>query len=230
MKTVLVDPYLSDECKCSLSALGLKVREIPVWRGLEGSVSSHPDMLMSLLPDGSLLTGEDYYAENREFFDSLGVKVVTDHLSPHSPYPTDVLFDALAVGDTVYGREGSVSGRLLGSYPRFAPVSQGYARCSVAVISDNAAITADTGLERALKKDGVRVLRIRPGNILLKGFSCGFIGGASGTLLGGKYCFFGDVLTHPDGEAVLAFMTENGITAVTLSGGPLSDHGGLLLV
>jgi hypothetical protein len=230
MKTVLVDPYLSDECKCSLASLGFDVREIPVWQGLSGSVSSHPDMLMALLPDGALLTGEEYYRENRGFFDSIGVCIVTDAVCPRSPYPLDVRFDALALGDTVYGKDGSVSEILTGKYKKFTSVKQGYARCSVAVIRENAVITADRGLEAALLNDGFRVLRIEAGHIALRGFDCGFIGGAGGALGDGRYCFFGDIATHPDGDAMAEFLEENEVTAVMLSGGPLSDHGGLLVI
>ena len=77
MKTVLVDPYLSDECKCSLASLGFDVREIPVWQGLSGSVSSHPDMLMALLPDGGAMA--EFLEENEVTAVMLSGGPLSDH-------------------------------------------------------------------------------------------------------------------------------------------------------
>ena len=230
MKTVLVSPMLSNECKRSLEGLGLCVREIPPYEKLSGSVSTHPDMLFFPLPDGSVRVGEEYYNENREFFASLDVRVEKDPVSPRSPYPLDVRFDVLALKGSLYGKAGSVSEKILCRYEKFTSVKQGYARCSVAVISENAVITADPTLALALESDSIRVLKIKSGHIALEGFDCGFIGGAGGSLGDNLYCFFGDVSTHPDGEGIIKFMAENGITAVMLSGEPLSDHGGLLLI
>ena len=54
---------------------------------------------------------------------------------------------------------------------------QGYSRCSVCVVSDNAIITADEGICRSAEAHGVDVLKIRPGYIDPPGFDYGFIGG-----------------------------------------------------
>lgn len=230
MKTILCDPYLSDECKNKLSDMGYVVKEIPPFDKLPKPISSHPDILLFKLNDGSILMGEEYYRTFSDFYDSLGVNIITDPISPCGGYPSDVLFDSLAVGNTVYGKSGAVSSKLLDNYKRFVPVKQGYARCSVAMLNESSAVTADKGIAMALKKDGVNVLEICPGSVFLDGYDHGFIGGAGGKLDDATYCFFGDLLRHPDGEKIRMFAESQKINAVSLSGEPLRDHGGFIIV
>lgn len=230
MKTVLCDPKLSDECKGKLEKMGFLVREIPPYDKLPEPIASHPDILLFKLNDERILMGQEYYLINKDFYDSLGVKILLDRNSPGGEYPSDVLFDALAVKDKLYGKKGAVSEKLTKCYSDFVPVKQGYTRCSVALLNDRCAVTADLGISRALKKDGMSVLEISAGNIVLNGYDCGFIGGAGGKLDDHTYCFFGDLGTHPDADRIISFMSDKTINAVSLSGGPLCDHGSLLVI
>lgn len=229
-KTILTDNRVSGKCIEGFCALGCAVIRLPSFWGLQTPVSSHPDMLMARLRDGRLITTREYYDENRAFFEALPVKIsVTDEVL-RPDYPRDVLFDALTVGGRVYGKHGFVSSELLHCADEFVSVKQGYARCSVAMLTEDSAVTADPGLAEALSAHGCEVLLIRPGHIRLSGYDTGFIGGAGGYLGGGVYCFFGDVLSHPDGEEIVRFAEKHKIKAVSLSDEPLSDHGGFIVL
>lgn len=230
MNIVFTDNRVSDGCSKALGALGYVVIRLPSFWGLSEPVSSHPDMLLSKLKDGSILMCRDYYEIAGEIFSKSGVKVtVTDEkLAPC--YPNDVLFDALSVGNTLYGKIGCVSRYLMNDAKRFVSVRQGYTRCSAAMLSDRCAVTSDPGIADALENDGMRVLRIRQGYIRLDGYDTGFIGGAGGRFPDGRYGFFGDITSHPDGEAIMKFAAENKITVVPLSDEPISDHGGMMFM
>jgi hypothetical protein len=141
-----------------------------------------------------------------------------------------VRFDCLAVNDILYGKGGSVSEKIIEQYSSFVSVKQGYTRCSVAMLGDKCAVTADKGIASALKNNGIDVLVIRPGHIELKGYGCGFIGGAGARLCDGVYGFFGDLYSHPDGDMIAEFASLHKIKAVSLSSEPLSDNGGLLIL
>ncbi len=227
---ILTDSRVSGKQTKALMCLGYAVIRLPSFRGLYSPVSSHPDMLTAKLKDGSLLITEEYYNSEKSFFDSLGARLtLTDErLSPE--YPNDVLFDALSVNGTVFGKKGCVSKHILYDCNLFVPVNQGYARCSVAMLSDACAVTADVGLCTALSEHGINTLLIRSGHIVLEGYDTGFIGGAGGRLPDGQYVFFGDILSHPDGKMILDFAHENKISAVSLSDEPLSDHGGIVAI
>ena len=226
--TVLIDPRVSEACVRTLVSLGVSVKRLPLSSDLDRPVSGHPDLLTAKLPRGELLLTRRYYEANRAFFDGLGHPLCPTEEALEPQYPRDVLFDALAVGDTLYGKEGTVSRVLRREYRHFVPVKQGYARCSVAMLSDRAAVTADRGLADALRRSGVAVLDIRPGHIALPGYDYVFIGGAGGRLPDGTYVFFGDLTSHPDGEAICRFAEEQKISAVSLSDEPICDHGGIL--
>ena len=98
------------------------------------------------------------------------------------------------------------------------------------LLSENCAVTADKGLYNALSSRGCDVLLIRPGHIALDGYDTGFIGGAGGCFGDGIYCFFGDILSHPDGAEIVGFAKKHKIKAVSLSDEPLSDHGGFIVL
>ena len=160
-------------------------------------MACHPDSLLFPLPDGSLLVFADYYRENRELFESTGLCFVTTDEPVGAEYPRDVPLNALPLGGVLYGRLDSVSDVIKSAYGRHVNVKQGYARCSVLALGERAAVTADRGLAYALLSEGVDVLLLPPGGILLRAAvpaganetpgggtvrSDGFIGG-SGVLL-----------------------------------------------
>ena len=112
------------------------------------------------------------------------------------------------------------------------PVKQGYAKCSLCIVSENAVITADEGLAYTLCRAGLDVLKIIPGCIRLPGYGYGFIGGCCGKLDAATMAFAGDPLTHPDGKKILSFMERHGVKPRNLlgQGEKLIDIGSILPV
>lgn len=227
-KYVFVDSRVSDISVVNLESMGYVVVRLPSFRGLLPAISSHPDILMCSLSDDIILTSRSYYNENVNILHGFSEHIVLSDECPHGHYPGDVLFDSLKVGTTLYGRMDSTSRILKDSCKRLVNVRQGYARCSVAMLSENCAITADHNMFEALTKDGIDVLKIRAGYIELPGLDYGFIGGAGGRLENGLYAFFGDVMKHPDGKEIIDFAEKHKIKTVMLDSSMLSDHGGLL--
>ena len=157
---------------------------------------------------------------------------LTDEL-PKETYPDDILMNAAPVGAFLFGRLDKLSPALLalarkeGAKP--VHVAQGYARCSVAIVSENAIITADHSIMRAAEKRGIEVLLIRPGHIRLEGVDYGFIGGTGGTDEKNVY-FCGDITAHPDFAAIDAFCKRQGKRPIPLSKEPLTDVGSLFFL
>lgn len=226
---VIADSRVSDHCSARISGLGHVVIRLPCFWALDAPICAHPDLLVFPL-DGKILTFRSYYLENRALFDSLPVRTVLTECDPVGGYPHDVALDALAMGDTLYGKRGAVDEGLRACFGRFVPVRQGYTRCSVLKVTERAAITADRGIADALERDGIAVLRIRPGYISLPGYNCGFIGGAAGDLGNGRIGFFGDFWRHPDAEAIEAFLRRFDREPILLEDGELTDRGGLCLL
>ena len=66
-------------------------------------------------------------------------------------------------------------------------------------------------------------------NIFLNGFSCGFIGGASG-VVDNTILFCGDIRKHKDYNNIKAFANNRGFDLYSLSNNDLYDYGGILPV
>ena len=114
--------------------------------------------------------------------------------------------------------------------PERIAVNQGYARCSVCVVSENAIITSDHGIATVAAKAGLDVLEITPGHIILDGFDYGFIGGASFKVSPTELAFTGILDHHPDKAAILDFMKKYGVAPVYLTNNPIFDVGGAVLL
>lgn len=149
-------------------------------------------------------------------------------------YPENVRLNCLFVGSKLYGKLSAVDSSVLDYCDKndiqTVNVNQGYTRCSTLVINDNAVITADKSVEKALKSNGVEVLLISTGHILLEGFDYGFIGGA-GFTDSGTTTFFGDITKHPDYEKIKAFCeTHHTSVCILCKNQPLTDIGGVVIL
>lgn len=226
---ILCGEKISRRAAASLVALGYIPVLLPPYKRLPGPVSSHPDMLVYPLSSGALLTYEEYYNAHRRLFNMLGREIITDSYLPDKIYPRDIFLNALRIGGTVYGRTDMMSRHILNDAKNSVRVRQGYARCSVCVIDDNAVITADRGIARAAVRAGTEVTLIESGDIILEGYDYGFIGGASGILPEGV-AFMGDPAAHPSGEKITAAVRSRGLDIIMLDEGMLCDSGGLIII
>ena len=233
----IVDERLPREAEETLLSLGYRVIRLPRALGLSEAVSSHPDMLL-FFEGRTLISSAEYcdaaidaFAEISSLTEGLEVRLTADVFT--EKYPHDAIFNALVMGDKIFLKEDSVSRAVLqyakerGLY--IYPVKQGYPACTTMKLSDSAAVTADRGMARALSDAGISVTLIENGGILLPPHEYGFIGGASGR--DGNFVYFiGDILTHPDSDAIISAIKAEKLTPVSLYQGPLLDLGGLIFI
>ena len=214
--------------------MGFDVIKMPCFPALQAPVSAHPDMLF-FLSRGRLVCHRDYFVtagyEIERIAERTGAKVVLSDEDIGEEYPRDVLFNAAAIGDMLICRRDAVSSRVaeLYSEDKIINVKQGYAKCSVCVVSDSSIITSDRSIAKAAEKQGIDVLLISQSGVSLDGYDRGFIGGASGTD-GEKVYFCGSLELHPSGEAIKEFCRERGREAVSLSDEPIYDYGTLIFI
>ena len=148
-------------------------------------------------------------------------------------YPNDVLFNACIVGNKLICNKKTVSNNILSAASEHGyeiiNVNQGYTKCSICPVSDNAIITADKCIASACKKNGIDVLLISEGHISLLPYNFGFIGGTSGVYRDSVY-FCGALTSHPDGDKITDFCIKHGKKAVSLSKGDLEDVGSIFFI
>lgn len=150
-------------------------------------------------------------------------------------YPENILLNFLFLNNTLYGKLSAIDKNLIdyckANNIKTVNVNQGYARCSTLVLNSNAVITSDLSIEKALKNNGVEVLLISSGNIVLDGYDYGFIGGASGKIDENTVAFFGNIENHPDYLKILNFCESHNVSIKNICKYmPLTDIGGIVKI
>ncbi len=235
MKIALIDGRMPNDAKSKLLSLGFHIIETRGASGLSDALSHHPDML--IFKDGNTLISSASYAEEAPFiFDDLsrickGLRMIFTADMFSDKYPHDSIFNALVIGNKIFLKSDTVSNAIL-NYAKerelkLIKVKQGYPACTVLPLGDNAAITADRGMARAMKDEGINVSLIEEGHISLPPHEYGFIGGASGVFRDKVY-FIGDYKKHPSHDIIETACLHAGLSPVSLSSSPLSDLGRIL--
>ena len=226
IRPVLFCGDISKKQEEMLLLLGYDPVRLPPFSLFDERVATHPDMLLFPL-ERSILTHRAYYEEHMAFFESLPFSLTLTDEVISKEYPQDVLFNALPIGSSVYGGK-TVSANIRSAFLRYVKVKQGYTRCSSCLVGDGI-ITQDTGVFKALQKDGVEALLISSGHIALQGYDTGFIGGASVALSKDTTAFFGRIEDHPDYERISDFAKKQAVKIFSLSNEPLTDCGGCFI-
>ena len=148
-------------------------------------------------------------------------------------YPDCVKLNIAVVGKNAIGNfkyaDSLTVDVLKNSGYNFIDVKQGYAKCSSAVVGDNAIITSDISVFKSAVKNGIDCLKISEGHIELCERYEGFIGGASFLMDRSTLAFTGDVTAHPDYMNIKSFCLNYGVRLLSLTASRLCDVGGVIL-
>ena len=231
MKIAIVDSRIPKDAERALSDYADKIIKLPTFKRLQEPVSAHPDMLM-FPTENSIITDKRYVKENAEIFREIselsGRRIVLCNKAFSPSYPNDVKFNCFAVEKTLFGLAASLSQKVLEwaeeNCVSVKNVKQGYTKCSACIVSENAVITEDTSIERAMVENGIDVLRVTSGQVALDGYDHGFIGGASGSD-GENVYLCGDISRHPNYVEIESFCRRHGKNCVSLGNGRLYDIG-----
>ena len=229
---VVVGKDISADCINTLSRLGFAVRLLPECTSLGKGVDTHADLMMFPL-DGTVFIYEAIARSLPGLCSDIKEKGYTICLIPGAPsseYPLDIGTNCLSVGKYIFSKNRYTATQIkefAASHGYTAVnVNQGYSRCAACPLGDHSVITSDPSIKKASMAVGIDVLTISEGNISLRGFDHGFIGGTCG-VFEDRIFFAGDITTHPDAEDIVAFCAARGITAVSLSDEPLRDIGSI---
>lgn len=213
--------------------LGVKVIEIPSVSTLPPPISSHSDMLIHPIGEGSVFLAKELEFMKDEFNRcGVEVKVLKDMLGDR--YPLDCQLNFFTVKNSVIGNIAHINKDILDYYANNGyknfECRQGYTKCSTLLLSEEAAITTDVTICNLLTSFGVDCLYINGEDILLPGYKSGFIGGASFMLDRSTVVFTGCLATHIQGREVVDFLNKRKFTYIELTDKKLLDIGGVILL
>ncbi len=216
---------LSDE----LSKLGIDVVTTANEPQINGATADHADMLC--LP----LSSTDFAVSANQPQIALALKeagydVIECALG--SKYPTDCALNALWAGELLISNERSLSAAVRHYCTRKGAtrlnVKQGYTKCSCALVSSDAFITADRTIYNVLTANGFDCLLIPQGEIALEGFDYGFIGGSCFLASASLLAFTGSLKTVSYAQDIISFCRNHNVYTSSLTDERLFDIGGVV--
>ena len=233
IKLCIVDKRISQK---KLSALeSKKIDYIFSWQhnNVLHGIDTHPDMTLCPMGGKYLVAEPESYAYYKQKLVPFGFTVLKGKTALQPKYPFDIAYNALILRDTLFGNLKYTDPEILNFAKergyQLVNVSQGYTKCAVYPVTENAVITQDKGLEKIFLSHGFDVLCLNDiGSVRLKGFDAGFIGGAGGKIDRFSAAFFGDINKHKDDKKIRMFLQKYAVKPLCLSQEELEDHGSLI--
>lgn len=227
VRTVIVDYRIGRESVETFNKLGINIIYSTPVKVFYESVNGHPDMQIHHLGGNRFVCIKEVYDYYKKHLPA-GASLICCAENIGGKYPYDVLCNAAALGCAVVCNAKYSAAEIISQYERVINVKQGYAKCSVAIVSENAAITADTAIAKAMTENGIDVLRINEGEIALDKMSYGFIGGACGLVSNDILAVNGNIKGHSSYADIQAFCKKYGVEILELNDKPVYDIGSII--
>ncbi|MGN0519498.1 MAG: DUF6873 family GME fold protein [Candidatus Fimenecus sp.] len=216
----------------ALDALGLSVLYTAPIAALPKALYAHTDLAVCPLKNRQFFL-DNSQTELYSNLQAFGCCTSYGNQKVQSGYPQDVPYNALQLGAKfLLCNKKTVASSIL----QYAIAEncvilncrQGYTKCSVAPIRENAVMTDDKSIAEILLKNDFDVLLLEKGDILLHGFQYGFIGGCCTMISKSEMLFLGDMRSHRNADAIQAFLKNYGISPICAGKTPLTDIGSLI--
>ena len=226
---VLTDYRISKDSVNSLQAMGIEVLKTAKLNTVGNNICGHTDVQIHHFGKGRFVCAPEAYDYYKSILPYAEIIKGSKRLS--EKYPADVPYNAAAFGEYLICSTACTAIEILSEYlslnRKILNVKQGYAKCSICVVSSNAIITSDKGIYKIAKSNGIDVLLIEPGYIELYGMS-GFIGGASGLIAPDMLAVNGNIKTHVSCDDIISFCKNYGVDVVSLNNGNIVDIGSII--
>lgn len=225
---------VSSEAEDIISALeSAKIAVVPIEpnQNLPSGIASHADLQLLHLGGNTVLTAS-CSKKSTDMLTMMGFNIENTENELNFSYPNDCLINVQIIGKNIIANPDVVDKNILefaekNNYNIIA-VKQGYSKCSVLAVCDDAIITADPGIAKILESKEIEVLKIKEGGIYLRGYDTGFIGGCGGMVEEKILGTSGSLKSISDYENIKDFLRNRNIYAENLGGKTLRDIGGIL--
>lgn len=209
-----------------LTRLGIeiiKIRELP---HIESALNMHTDLAVCPLPGDTILI-QPSQSFLKDKLISYGYSVIIAKREAFSPYPTDCDLNFVYTCNYYIGSKNICSDVVVKDF-KVIITKQGYSKCSVAPVSENAIITDDTTIAKGASEKGIDVCLVEKGDICLNGYHYGFIGGTCGKLSNDIIAFNGNLNSHRDCDKIRSFLRNWNVYPLNLSNTQLNDIGSII--
>ena len=230
MKSVIVDFRICKKSEDTLKKLGYNIVKTEPDPDVLQPVCGHPDMVMCKISDHIFVIRSTICGFLSQKFTECKFILGESELS--AKYPYDIAFNCARVGNLLFCYEKYTDKAILKYCNehniKILNTKQGYAKCSICIISDKAIITSDKNIFKTAKDNNIDVLLTENKGIDLDGFSEGFIGGATGLIEKDLLAVNGNIKLHKDYNRIKEFCLKYGVHIISLSDEPITDIGTII--
>lgn len=232
MKNAIIDSRASAKTVDALEKLGLNVVKTPQMTTVHTTICGHSDIMVFKTDKNQIIaepTVFDYFKNNLPDVEVMPGKIVLKE-----KYPFDIAYNAALVGKNLFCIEKYTDTAILDFADkngiRIINTKQGYAKCSICIVSGDAIITADKNIKTAAEKNNIDVLMIDDSTVKLDGFEHGFIGGATGLISENVIAVNGDINKLADCNKIVDFCKTHKTEVLSLNNGPIIDIGSIFVI
>jgi len=232
VSTCLIDYRMSECAKNTLIKTGIKLLPTKRLSSLYDAISAHPDIQIHHLYDNVFVCEPslyDYYCELMP-----DAVILKGNSTLYSKYPLDIAYNAVRVGKCFFHNLKYTDSVLYEYYHsigvKLINVKQGYTKCSVCVVNENAIITSDVEIAKKAKENLIDTLYFNPGQIKLESISNGFVGGICGKISNNVIAVNGDIKLCNNGIEFIEFCKKHSVEVLKLSDYMPYDIGSIIPV
>ncbi len=191
------------------------------------SIADHPDIFICS-GNNIVIAAPSLYSLVSKPLQNAGYNVFEGQSNPGAKYPFTAKYNAVITDKYLIHNLKITDPVVSGTFKdkEFIHVNQGYTRCNLLPLSEDAFITSDKGIEKVLLSKGFNVLYADPSPILLKGQKHGFFPGCCG-IFENKVIINGNLEFHPSGQQIFDFIETSKLQVISLYNGPLRDIGSI---
>ncbi len=199
---------------------------------LPPALSRHADLGICHIGKNIAVCPPDSYDYYNEKLSPYGFKIIKGKTNLACHYPKDSAYNVGIVGKKCFLNKNVCDPHLFDILTsvdyEIIDVKQGYGKCSVCPIGENAFITADMSIYKAAQKHAMDVLLVSNDSVVLSGYSNGFFGGCCGLADKHTLLINGEIGAFFGSERVINFLREKNISTKSLKKGALTDIGSIL--
>lgn len=229
VKKVIADCRINDQAINRLKQQGIEVILSKKLDNLYDAVSAHPDMQIHHLGGNLFICEPSVYEYYKNKLKNAEIICSNTHLKPE--YPFDIAFNAARIGNYVFHNFKYTDLKLYEYYKQIGVklinVKQGYSKCSICPISENALITSDIKIYEACA-DIADAMYFNPRDIILNGMDNGLVGGICGKISNNLLAVNGDISLCTDGLKFIDFCNKYSIKILNLTDEKPVDIGSII--
>ena len=237
---IIADSRMPEEAKKNLKRLG-NVLFINPTSVTYNSISSHPDIFF-FQKDDALIYAPNAPKRIIKELKKRKIKLIEGKKEVGKKYPETVPYNAVGIGNLLIHNLKHTDETILSSYENHINVNQGYTRCNLLALNENAFITSDVGIFNAVNSQQTTdnslypheslvetygrtsVLYIDPKQIKLEGQKNGFFPGCCGVWRN-NLIVCGSTKNLKEKAELDKFLKDNNFNLIELYDGDLIDVG-----